>query len=103
MYVGRDFDPSDVGENEAYTLDFVNDLAPNEALASATWSCQAVTGSDPAAASHVSGAASVAGKTTSQRITGLLPGVKYRLQAVAATTFGNSVSLWSHVTCQSPK
>ena len=30
MYVGRDWDPTDVGENEVYTLDYVNDLASNE-------------------------------------------------------------------------
>lgn len=103
MYCGRDFDPSDTGENEVYTIDFVNDLAPNEALMSAVWTCAVVSGIDTAAATRISGAASVALSKSSQRITGLLPGVKYRLQAVAMTTFGNSVSLWSHVICQSPK
>jgi len=103
MFVGKDWDPSDPGENELYTLDFVNDLAANEAMTSATWTCAAVTGSDPSAASRISGPASVSGKTTSQRVTGLLAGVRYRLQAIATTTFGNTVSLYSHVTCQSPK
>jgi hypothetical protein len=103
MYVGRDFDPSDPGENEVYSFDFTRDLADNEALTAATWSCTVAGGSDPSAASRISGSASVSGKTTSQRVTGLLAGVRYRLQAIATTTFGNTVSLFSHVTCQSPK
>lgn len=103
MYVGRDFDPSDPGESEVYSLDFSRDLDANEALTAATWTCSVASGSDPSASSRISGSASVSGKTTSQRVTGLQPGVRYRLQAVATTTFGNTVSLWSHVTCASPK
>ena len=76
MYVGRDFDPTDPGENEIFSFDFVNDLDSNESLQSATWTCAAVTGSDPAAASRISGSASAAGTQTSQRIAGLLPGVR---------------------------
>jgi hypothetical protein len=103
MWVGRDFDPSDPGENEVFSFDFTRDLADNEALAAATWTCSVASGTDPSASAHINGAATVSGKTTSQRVTGLLAGVRYRLQAVATTTFGNTVSLYSHVTCASPK
>lgn len=102
MYAGRDFDPSDVGENEVYTFDFVNDLASNESLQSATWTCAAVLGVDASASSRISGLATAAGSLTSQRVTGLLPGVRYRLQALGVTNLSNTVSLYAHVNCANP-
>lgn len=103
MYVGKDYDPSDSGESEPYTLDFVNDLVAGETLASATWTCAVVAGVDASAASHVSGSASVSVTQTSQQFSGFVVGVKYRLQAVAITSAGSTKSLWSHVLCQTPK
>lgn len=103
MYAGRDFDPADPGENEIYTFDFVNDLASNEALQSAVWTCAAVAGVDANAASCVIGTASVLATKTSQRISGLLPGVRYLLQAKGVTNLGNTVSLYSHANCANPK
>ena len=103
MFVGRDFDPSDVGEDEVYSFNFVNDLNASESLATAVWTCTAVTGVDASAATRVNGGATVSGQTTSQRITGLLPGVRYRLLATAVTLQSNTVSLWAHVTCANPK
>lgn len=103
MFVGRDFDPSTVGEDEVYSFSFVNDLNATESLATAAWSCTAVAGVDDNAASRINGGATVSGQTTSQRVTGLLPGVRYRLQATAVTLQGNTVILWAHVTCANPK
>jgi hypothetical protein len=102
MYVGQDFDPSDVGEDELYTFDFVNDVACGETIVTATWSCAAVDGQDPDAASRVVGPASWLGTETTQRVAGMLAGVRYRLLASAFTTFGNTKHLWSHVTSGNP-
>ncbi len=102
MYVGRDFDPEDVGENEVFTLDFVNDLASGETITSAVWKCEVKSGSDSQAASRLSGAPSNSGTKSSQRVAGLLTGVTYRLTAVVTTSLSNVISLWSHVACQTP-
>jgi len=106
MYVGRDFDPSDVGESEVYSFDFVKDLATGETIASSEWFCAVAEDSDAddaAAQDHVALDASNAGTVTSQRITGLVDGVKYVLQAKVVTSLGNTKSLWSHVLTGTPK
>ena len=104
MYAGRDFDPSDTGENETYTFDLVNDLAATgETITSAAWTCAVVSGVDANAATCVFGSATISGTQTSQRINGLKPGVVYRLQVKAVTSLGNTVSLYSHVKCANPK
>ena len=106
MYAGRDFDPSDSGEAEFYKFDYTAILGLSETIASAVWTCSVVTGTDPAAASHISGSASVipgkygaASAATQQLVSGLVPGVQYRLQSMATTSLGQSLSLWSHVSC----
>lgn len=108
MYVGCDFSPSDVGESEVYSLDFVKDCAAGETIASATWTCAVAEDSavpDSDAATRVSGSASNTGTVTSQRIdlSAAPGGVKYVLRAVAVTNQGNTKSLWSHVECGIPR
>jgi hypothetical protein len=105
MYVGRDFDPSDTGESERYTLDFVNDLQVGDTIVSAIWTCEVAAksaGADSGAASRVDGAAVNSGTKTTQRITGMQPGVIYCLTATVVTTLQDTVSLWSHVECKEP-
>jgi hypothetical protein len=105
MYVGRDFDPSDTGESERYTLDFVNDLQAGDAIAAATWTCEVAaksTGEDGEAASRIDGPAVFSGTKTTQRVTGMMPGVTYCLTATVTTTLQDTVSLWSHVECKDP-
>ncbi len=102
MYVGRDFDPSDAGESENYTFDFVKDLATGETIIGATWSCSVADGSpgaDPDAADHVAIPAQFDVRRTTQHVSGLVAGVKYVLRAVVETDQGNTISLWSHVEC----
>jgi hypothetical protein len=98
MYVGIDFDPTDGSEIEYYTLNFINDLVAGEMITQATWSIAVVTGTDPSAASRISGTAEIdpTGTMTSQQFANLLNTVKYRLTANVLTNFGNSKSLWSH-------
>lgn len=105
MYVGRDFPPADEVESETYTFDFVRDLADGEVIINATWYCTVAAdseGTDEAAADHVAIAAEYIGTKTMQHISGLVADVKYVLQAVVETDQGNTVSLWSHVTCKAP-
>jgi hypothetical protein len=105
MYVGRDFDPSDTGESERFTFDFVNDLQTGDVITSVTWTCEVAATSelaDDAAAACIDGAPVISGTKTTQRVTGLQPGVRYVLQAEATTVVGDVVSLWSHVECKEP-
>ncbi|WP_409188447.1 hypothetical protein [Bradyrhizobium sp. RDM4] len=106
MYVGRDFDPSDLGESETYTFDFVRDLASGETIVGATWFCTVAAdsiGVDADAADHVAIPASYNGTKTMQHVSGLVAGVKYVLQAVVETDQGSTLSLWSHVLCGEPQ
>jgi len=105
MYVGRDFDPSDNGESERYTLDFVNDLQAGDTIVSATWTCEVAAKSaadDVDAASRIAGAAVYLGTKTTQRVSGMVPGVTYCLTATIVTTMSDTISLWSHVECKEP-
>ena len=105
MYVGRDFDPSDTGEDERYTLDFVNDLQKGDAIDLATWSCGVAAKSeqgDANAAGYINGPAVSNTTKTTQRVTGMQPGVIYVLTATVFSKMGDTVSLWSHVECKGP-
>lgn len=105
MYVGRDFDPSDTGESERFSFDFANDIDTDDVITSATWSCLVAAKSadtDDGATNCIDGPAVFAGTKTTQRVTGLKPGVIYVLRADVATTKLDLVSLWSHVECKAP-
>jgi hypothetical protein len=105
MYIGRDFDPSDRGESERYTLDFVNDLQTGDTITSSTWECEVASiseGTDGAAASHIDGEAVINKTRTTQRVSGLQPGVIYALTATVETLNGDTISLWAHVECKEP-
>lgn len=101
MYVGRDFDVSDLGEQEAYGLDFKNDLASGDSVVGATWSCSVVEGVDPNPSARLIGTPwMVSPSLTAQTIGTGVPGVNYIIQAVARTARGMTLSLYSHSRCE---
>lgn len=105
MYVGRDFDPSDTGESERYSFDFVNDLQAGDSIQSAAWTCAVAAKSglaDPNASACIGGPAVYTGTKTSQRVINMLSGVVYVLTATVVSVGGDTVSLWSHVECKAP-
>lgn len=68
------------------------------------WNIGVSQGSDSGAAAHLVGAAAIVIPdnatsliATTQRISGLLPNVKYWVQAVVTTSLGNTKSLFSHI------
>ena len=68
------------------------------------WNISVAQGTDTNASAHIIGGATIVtpdGATsaiaTVQRISGLLPGVVYSVQAVVTTNIGNTKSLWAHV------
>ena len=105
MYVGRDFDPAQSGETNAYGFDFVNDLNPaiNEVIVGSTWSVAVSQGSDASPSSHLIGGQFLSSPTiTSQQIGGLVSGVTYIVMATVVTSAGNTLELWSHIPCIAP-
>lgn len=105
MYVGNDFPNMSPTETRRITLDFVNDLDPNlpETIISAQWFCEVPadlnTLTDPSPQSHVSGAVTISGSRVIQLITGLLPGITYRMRCVATTSASAAPELYSHLRC----
>ena len=104
MYCGRDYSPQERNESEVIGLDFVNDLQAGETLISSAWAIAVISGVDTDPGDHLSGPAKVVTPTfgtlktaTIQRIGGILPGVTYRVKAIAITTLGNTLTLWSHI------
>lgn len=102
MYVGRDWDPLDVGEVDVFTLDFVKDLNTGETIASATVACVVVAGTDATPESRLSGSASFSGTKVSQGIAGALGGVDYRLIGTVITSASRTLIRWSNFACQDP-
>lgn len=104
MFVGSDFSVMDTGENEVFGLDFVNDLPMGDSILSVVFSLTVRPGygADPSPSSRLNGTPGFSGTTALQRLSGLLPGVTYILQAVIQTALGNTISLWSHIPTQDP-
>lgn len=98
-YVGSPFDPTSPAESEIYAFDFGKLLASGETITSATFVCEVFQGVDPTPATHVGSSAVVVGSAVSCIIENLLPGVGYRLKALANTSAGQVLALYSHVNC----
>lgn len=94
-----DFSVDNPGVNEVFGFDFVYNLAEGDALNQAippVWTCAAVIGVDPSAATHVIGNAVFSNATTVlQRATGFVAGVTYALEATVKTIFGDTLVLWA--------
>lgn len=100
MYVGRDFSPADPVENEVYGFDFRKDLASGETLSSATFVLSVIDGTDASPGSRLTGIPTISGTQAWQKLTGLLAGTSYRLEAVVITNQGNTKALWSRIECK---
>lgn len=105
MYVGRDFDPSDIGESERFSFDFINDVEAGDTITGATWTCGVAAiseGADDGAAACINGPPVFTGTKTTQRVSGLKAGVTYVLRADVTTAKGDLVALWAHCKCVAP-
>jgi hypothetical protein len=82
-------------------MNFVNDLAPGDSIVGATWIVTVSQGVDPnPSARLVNTPWLVNPTTTSQLITGGIPGVSYCIQVVCPTAFGMTISLVTHSRCE---
>lgn len=102
MWCGKDFQAMDPVENQSLTMNFVNDLDQGETILSANVLCEVSSGTDASPSSRLTGSPAISGTNVSQRVSGLLPGVVYRLRYVVTTSTGNTTELYTHQPCQSP-
>ena len=98
-------------EIETVTFDFGLILAPGVTITSVvSLTCQVLSGTDPNPASRLVGGAAIvpspntglANQAVSQLVGTMIGGVTYRLQCVATSSDGQTISLWNHLTCQTP-
>jgi hypothetical protein len=97
-------------EFETVTFDYGLILTSGATITSATVTCSVVSGTDATPGQRVTGSPSnttslqtgAANAAVSQLVGGMVAGVTYRLQCVATTSDGQSLSLWTHLTCQAP-
>lgn len=115
MYAHMDFDPAETPEDELFGIDFQYDLsrlAPDEQLLSvSSFTLAPISGVDETPAARLVGIPYVSinpfnmtGLATMavQRISGLLPGVLYSLEAKVVTTNANTLTLWSRIPPENP-
>lgn len=97
-YVGRDFPIMDPTEQIDLTLDFSNDAARGDCVSSATWTVTVQSGTDATPSARAIGTTSYCRQEVTQRMGGLLTGVKYKVAAVATMNSGEVLGLFSYVT-----
>lgn len=86
-----EFSDKKAGETLTLGFDLVHLLASGETLSGATFSVSVLRGTDPAAASIISGVAQVVGTRVLQHITGGVAGCYYKVQVNATTSAGNTL------------
>jgi hypothetical protein len=98
-------------EAETVTFDYGLILAAGVTVTSiASLKCEVVSGTDPTPTARLLGGATIgtspnsggANQATFQLVGTMLGGVTYRLQCVANCSDGQIISLWNHITCQTP-
>lgn len=91
-------------ESKVLGFDFVNDIGEEDTIASAVWTVTVIRGTDSNPSNLLQGPprlvtpnGSTLQTATVQQIGSVLPDVTYALEALATTTLGEVVSLYSHV------
>jgi hypothetical protein len=109
-----DFTPAQAGETDLFGIDFIEDLSifgGGEQLLSAVFTIGVVSGVDATPSTHLAAAPYVAinpntmtGLATLavQKLSGLLAGVEYWLEAAAVTTQGRTLELWARIPPEDP-
>ena len=104
MYLGRDFDPTQVGEAEFYGFDFTPEIDTADTISSVAWTCTVAAispASDPSPSARiVGGSSTIDGKKVYVKLSGFVAGVIYSLQAIITTAAGETVALWANVKCE---
>lgn len=99
-YIGNDLKNMDpTVEDEPYSLNFASDRNnPLDTIVSVVWTLTPTVGTDVDASTRF-GSPTFTAQSATVIITGLLSGVRYRLQAVTTWTSGEVLSLYSFINC----
>jgi hypothetical protein len=103
MYVGEDFPPTTPNEIRPLAFNFADALSPSTPIVSAVWTISTAAeseGSDPEAASRLTGPCVNMGLVSTQSITGCLNGITYLVVCVVTANNGAEVELSSYILCQ---
>ena len=105
MYVGRDFDPIDPGEEEYFQFDFAREIPTGVTIVSTTWVAAVAETSDvddASASTRIMDPAIVNGTKSVQKVGGCIGGVRYVLEAKVVLSNTEKKSLWAHCECTEP-
>lgn len=102
-YAGQDFTDTTPAEIRNYGLNFAKLLLPGETLlGTPAISLSVVSGVDPNVSSRLSGTPSILGTVVFQQLKTLQPFCTYLLSASVQNSKGETLQMWSHVTCNNP-
>lgn len=92
-----DYSDTPAGVTSTYTFDFSYDLPGGDTITGASWTLVVVSGTDSSPSSRLIGAPTINGALVSQQIGNTPAGVRYAVRALATTSGGNSISIFSHL------
>lgn len=81
------------GETVIETFNFTSRLALSETISTASTVAVVYSGTDASPSALISGAATISGQTVTQKVTGGVLGVTYRLTCTITTSLGQTVAL----------
>ena len=87
----QDFATKLVGATRAVVFEFLGELVAGETLSTATVTAAVYSGTDASPSSLISGSASASGTQVSQKLTGGVEGVIYKLTCTITTSAGNTL------------
>ena len=93
-YAGQDFGSMDTNEAKFLGFNFAPYLNTGDTIVSGSAVMSVSVGTDAAAASHVS-AVVIQTTNVSTLVSGLVSGVRYKLQINVVTTSGETLALWA--------
>ena len=100
--LSRNFDPVETTTRRWFWIDFGPELGVGETIATATFVCSLVRGTDAAAATRVLSMTSANGTQVGALCGTFVEGVWYSLEATATTSLGNTLVNNARVYCQGP-
>ena len=87
----QDFAPKLVGATRKVVFEFLGELAVGETVSTAAVTAAVYSGTDASPSSLISGSASASGTQVSQKLTGGVEGVIYKLTCTVTTSASNTL------------
>lgn len=98
----KSFDPKLSASVELFAFDFARELASGEIITSASWTVSTLAGVDASASSMQSGQPAIAGTRVSQLIANGASGVRYLVECIAVTNFGQQIPAYASLYVTDP-